>query len=452
METTDSTSSPEKGENKYEPWGDVSDPNTHNPGIFRYLVHGINPIATVMIGSQAHTLVHGDRQTISPEDGDQSINLSNHPEDLGKRVSLSCSLIDQNHYGTWGAAGLIVEAPPENVCVTSPGDMGASGLNRTSLIAKAEHNPILTAERLLDQTHSSSYNEVVVLASRDDQETRLAGFFYKVTEGGEPMDESLAQTMKSHAVRLHLPIVAIPEPNIYAGNNIDRRDNKLHVQFNGKLYWLNDSEARYRFHGTDQRHTSEFIDPETMVNILNYLEKEGLDPLEIKQLREEYALVDKERQKPRVKFDKQGEVDGIEKSSGYGKTEKRMRISKIGYAHWAYFSQEKEQFSRMFASGGTGMMDYTRPTLMLSPQEVENIVQEAIESVSDEEKTKIRAWYNSIKENVAKYCSQNNQRSNIFNVQRADPELNFYLTKFKEFPKKSGSQQQDKGQQDKGKS
>lgn len=407
METTDPTPNPERWENKYKPWGDVTDPGKHAPNKFRYLIHGINPVATAMIGGQASTLIHGDNQTMNPEDGDQSINLSNHPEDLGKRVSLSCSLIDQNHYGTWGSAGLIVESPTENVCVTSPGDMGASGLNKASLIAEAERNSILSAERLLDQTHSSSYNEVVVLASRDDQETRLAGFFYKVTEDGEPIDEDLSRTMKSHAARLHMPIVAITEPNIYAGNKIDHKDDKLSVQFNGKLYWLNDSNDRYRFHGTDQKHNAEFIDPETMTNILNYLEKEGLDQPKIEQLREEYTLADKERQKPRVDYDKQGEVDGMEKKSGYGKTEKRMTIAKIGYAHWAYLSQEREQISQGMASGGMGNIDIGRRPALLSPQEVENIVQEALNKASEEEKTKIRNWYESIKENVVKYTEQN---------------------------------------------
>lgn len=404
METTNSASNPEREENKSQPWGDVSDPNKHDPANFRYLIHGINPIATVMIGGQAHTLVHRNNQTGSEDDGDQSINLFNYPENLGQRVSLSCSLIDQNHHGTWGTVGLIVESPPENVCVTSPSDMGASGLNKASLIAKSESSPILSAKRLLDQTHSSSYNEVVVLASRDKQQVRLAGFFYKVTEDGEPMDESLAQTMKSHAARLHLPIIAITEPSHYAGNKITRKDTNLSVQLNGKLYWLNDSEVRYRFHGTDQRHIREFIDPETMANILIYLEKEGLGHAEIEQLREGYTLVDRERQKPRVDFDKLGEVDCIRKNSGYGKTEKRITIDKIGYAHWAYISQEIEQRSQGMASGRKVALS---PVLMLSPQEVEDIVQEAIDDAPEQEKTKIRAWYESIKENVSKYAQQN---------------------------------------------
>lgn len=426
------------------------------PISFAILIHCINPAARMLIGSQAHTLVRGDSQTINPEDGDQSINLFNHPEDIDKRVSLSCSLIDQDHHGTWGNAGLIVESPTENVCVTSSGDMGASGLNKASLIGEARRNPILTAKQLLDQTHPGSYNEVVVLASNGENQVRLAGFFYKVAEDGEPMNESLAQTMKSHAAWLHLPVIAVTEPNLYAGNKITREDNKLSVQFNGKLYWLKAKDNR--FYGIDQKYNAEFIDPETMVNVLSYLQENGLDDLEIEQIRKEYFLADKERQKPRVDFDKQGEVDGIKKRSGYGKTEKRMTIAKIGYAHWAYLSQEKEQISKMMASGVMGVIN---SILMLSPQGVEDIVQEAIDNASsDEEKSKIRAWYESIKENVVKYWQTQNRNqsgpksfdSKIF-LGRA--KLDFDLTKLPKglFNNFGGeSVQHDKSQEDKGKS
>lgn len=59
METISLTPDPEKSDENFKPWGDVTDTNKHNPNNFRYLVHGINPAATMLIGDQAHTLRRG---------------------------------------------------------------------------------------------------------------------------------------------------------------------------------------------------------------------------------------------------------------------------------------------------------------------------------------------------------------------------------------------------------
>lgn len=112
-------------------WGGVSDPNLHNPESFRYLIHGINPMATMNISAQASF-----GKDISEDIGDQSINMTQHPEDLAKRVSLSMSIIDPDHLGTWGNAGLIVEAPVENVVITSPQDSGTANSRPDLLHAK----------------------------------------------------------------------------------------------------------------------------------------------------------------------------------------------------------------------------------------------------------------------------------------------------------------------------
>lgn len=41
METISLTPDPEKSDENFKPWGDVTDTNKHNPNNFRYLVHGV---------------------------------------------------------------------------------------------------------------------------------------------------------------------------------------------------------------------------------------------------------------------------------------------------------------------------------------------------------------------------------------------------------------------------
>lgn len=82
-------------------WGQTTDPVKHNPDGFRYLVHAFNPCA---IGNALilNNLVTQDEGTVTDEAGDQSIDVFKEPERIDERVSLSMSLIDQDHTATWG--------------------------------------------------------------------------------------------------------------------------------------------------------------------------------------------------------------------------------------------------------------------------------------------------------------------------------------------------------------
>lgn len=82
-------------------WGQTTDPDQHNPDNFRYLVHAFNPYArgNALI---LNNLVTQDEGTVTDEVGDQSIDVFKEPERIDERVSLSMSLIDQDHTATWG--------------------------------------------------------------------------------------------------------------------------------------------------------------------------------------------------------------------------------------------------------------------------------------------------------------------------------------------------------------
>lgn len=86
-------------------WGQATDPVKHNPDDFRYLVHAFNPGArgNALI---LNNLVTQDEGTVTDEAGDQSIDVFKEPERIDERVSLSMSLIDQNHTATWGVLAL----------------------------------------------------------------------------------------------------------------------------------------------------------------------------------------------------------------------------------------------------------------------------------------------------------------------------------------------------------
>lgn len=82
-------------------WGQTTDPVKYNPDDFRYLVHAFNPSArgNALI---LNNLVTQDEGAVTDEVGDQSIDVFKEPERIDERVSLSMSLIDQDHTATWG--------------------------------------------------------------------------------------------------------------------------------------------------------------------------------------------------------------------------------------------------------------------------------------------------------------------------------------------------------------
>ena len=413
METTDGTPNPERIEGKVQAWGEVTNPREHNPAKFRYLVHAINPFASSTMPMMALQVQMDRASDINREDGDQSINMFRQPERLGERIALSCSLIDQEHHGTWGKAGLIVEAPAENVVITQSSDAGALVMSKKLLEEQARRNHLFTAEQLLAQTSPMSYNEVVTLANKEGKKVQLAGFFYKVTDDGEAMEEGLARQMRIHAERLNLPIVAITEPNPYGENKVIRTDESLSAHFNGKYFNLRGSDV-WRFRTLDQKGLSSFINPDEIDGVLSFMQEQGLSEDEVRQLREEYTKADEERQKPKLKLDEQGEVQSIEKRTGYGTSERVMRIGKTGYTSWANVMEEGRKIAEMMADPMRPQMARMGPEPMLNPHEVESIVQELLVDASDAEREKIETWYQSIRDNVSQNWQRNQERAGYF--------------------------------------
>lgn len=399
META-STPNPQETDREFQPWGNVSDPRKHNPNKFRYLLHGINPLARSSMGLVAALMQPGQNAEVSKV-GDQTIDLSEKPERLAERVALSCSLIDQDHYGTWGKAGLIVEAPVGNVCITQTSDAGAFVMDKNRLLEQSGRQPLLTADQLLPQTPSGSYNEVVVLADNNSQKVRLAGFFIKNIDG-TPLDEDLAEKFRMHATRLNLPIIEIPEPNPYQENRIVRFKSELSVLFNGKEYSLVGPEER-RFKSNLPRGFSLFSSPAEIKQVLQFLREQGISEAEVKQLEQDYIEVDKRRQQPKVYFDDNGDVLRIEKSEGYGEEEIKINISRLGATKSAALELAKAINRKLNNASGIQRREDHALAYTLALSEVDAIIQEVLQTASGAERQKIEAWYQGIRDSLIKH-------------------------------------------------
>lgn len=254
----------QEGPKEGEWWGGVTDPNEHNPKRFQYLVYAFNPFArSSKLSFVISDELSGPYQTNQSE-GDQSIDLFAEPERLAERVSLSMSLIDENHTGTWGPGGLIIGAPIPNIIITSPTDVGAHNSSEEHLRRQAHNRTLLSPDQLLQSTPptSYSYNEVVALARTESgEQLQLLGFFIKVDKNGRPIDPIVAEKMKEHSERLGLPLVEIQFQGLYEQEMFEIKENDIWANYKGNRYNLGSDDPSSAFFAYDYKASTFFPSP-----------------------------------------------------------------------------------------------------------------------------------------------------------------------------------------------
>lgn len=204
--------SPESGPTNHdlpqEKWGDVTDPAVHDPDNYRYVVHALNP-GIRSYRESMRRIAAEDPEYEAVDGKDPATDLYNEPERIRERIGLLGSLVDHEHHGTYGHAGLIVEADPDAVIYTAPYDAGSWTHTISALRETGKSHDSLTADQLLAETNPNAHNEVAMEAGR----VALAGFFYTYNRGmfGRKVPTSRTDTkhFKKQAKRLGLPIVGI---------------------------------------------------------------------------------------------------------------------------------------------------------------------------------------------------------------------------------------------------
>lgn len=399
-------------------WGGTTDPRFHDPKKFRYLVHALRPYGNPP-QALASLYVGLDEIEYSQQFGNQKINLIEQPEQVANRVSLSMSLIDENHTRTFHDAGLIITAPPENIMVTSGVDAGTQNSSISDLQARKAASPILDGDSLLAATGDFNYNEVVALANIGDSKLQLSGFFYK-TVCGRPKDETLTEVITGHANRLGLSVVEISEPSPYSKDEFIN-DNTTAIHLNGRRYLISQGDA-YRFIVFNESQKDYFISPEELEYVLHVsIDRSFIDDKQAETIRQAYAEHDKDRQTPKVFFDDNGEIDNIRYFTGYGESEVRISIDKHGEAKKENLAKEKN-YGVLTLSGSQGshnmsMFDFTE---FLSWEESEQIIHRAIAPLNEQLRQKVLNWSESVtsevKRNYIWYRRHKDDRSPTSNL------------------------------------
>lgn len=402
-----------KEEPTIEAWGNTTDPKRHDPSNFRYLVYGINPMAKLTVPSVMHQEIsdrvdRGESVDNSIRAG-QAVDLLAHPEELSKKVSLSMSLIDQGHLGTWGSGGLILQVPQGNVLLTSGEDLGAANWNIDRLRERGKKEPPMEAEALLQETTPSRYNEVVAATQTENGSIQLQGFFIKTNVDGDPISQTLADEIRKQADRLHLPVVPIKEYSPYSEDKVIETDKRIEVWMGGKVYTLYlqpnyppGSEGKWEFKVYDQK-SSRFMSSGELEGVLQFGQTKGLQSA-VEEIRAKYAEADSERQRPKIELDEQGNIKSIKHRAGYKDNEEELIISRGGSVR-NNLKKYSERISRVFYSTGNEARisrndDVFQGWSYLSPYEVKQIIDEVRRNMPPDEQEKLDKFALEISEKV----------------------------------------------------
>ena len=378
--------------------GDTTDPTQHDPTSFRYLVHSLNPYAALNILYMLSSV--GASTDPSHGDGDQSINMYEQPERVAERISLSMSLIDQDHTATWGHGGLIISAPEENIVLASRTDADAHNNDKNFLLEQSVRHGVMSAEQLLATTSPRQYNKVVALADNDGSKLETIGFFYKVTSKGEPVDLVIAQQMRMHAERLGLPVVEILQENKLGEDRVDRStddDQKvLAIVYGGERYLL--SNSYYRI--LDEASSFRFASPEEVSAALQFaVNVNKMTEAEVQQTLADYAEVRERRMTPTAYYDDEGNFEKIVYYEGYGDDELRVTLDNSGYIRRVNTKRESEKRKRAML-GGFVRRDTQNRSIPARPHKADSMVKRAKEGLDEAQADELQHWYDKCREAI----------------------------------------------------
>lgn len=386
-------------------YGGVTDPARHNRSRFRYLVHGINPFA--VLNSQLAKKTGLEQGVMyDPAWGDQSISAYEEPEHIGDRVSLSMSLIDQDHTDTWGCGGLIIAAPPENIVLTSPSDAGVDNHNRPQLLAMRQANPPMDGDKLLSKT-DQAYNEVVALGEYEGQRLQTIGFFIKVTEQCQPYDSALAERLRREASRLSLPIVSIIQPSMFKKQSAERTNTLASIHVDNWRFNMSFGENPCVTALNETGHVV-FPKPSRIRHALLAARSAGiLSDEEMKLIAEGYRASIDERRTPKPVYD-DGKLIRLDCIVGYEENERTLIVARDSAVS---FNLRAEIQAAQYALQGRRHTSSRRP---LGVTITDAIVDRACAALDNETAQKVRAWYGNNRARLAQNFANRQEHDDMY--------------------------------------
>lgn len=322
------------------------------------------------------------------------------------------SLIDQEHTGTWGEGGIIVEAPDENIVITFPTDAGSHSSSKEFLKKQTQGQLRLSGEQLLKSTSDEIYNEVVAFAKSQSGKTlRLKGFFIKVDKRGQPTDPLIAEKMRQHARRSNLPLVEITVKGRYEQEMFKIAENSIYAHFKGNRYNLGSEDPEFAFNAYDDRTNTFFPSSQEIREVLaHFVEHGDIDETQAQQIREKYEIADINRKSPKIEYDpKTQEISRATIKDGYGKDAIEYWLNPSGYC----WKVNMEGFKNALKESGLNpsrprrdAYEYLKYQTPLSGSQVLSILESRKKTMDPEEYEKLLSFFSGIRNKIDQVCNQ----------------------------------------------
>lgn len=389
----------------------ITDPNKHNPENFRYLIHAFNPMSLItkvgMMQAQIGDLNNGE--SFDEQDGNQWIDLYHNPFQIGKRVSISISIIDQDHIGTWWPTWLILWVPKENIVRTASQDVWTSNFSKNRLLEMKKYHSILSGDTILTATNPTSYNEVVAFAKSEEAwEIQVIGFFAKIDEKWEFIDSSWWQHMQNIARNSSLPFIKIPASLDTKNHSFISNDTYPAIfYYKWKRYYFSsiknpwDAKWTSMFCKSGSKRTPYFLTQEELSEIYEIFR--DIYPEECKKLgtKEEvfaqYEIIKKQYFALKLEYNEDGSIKSILFLSWYWKNTTRYIINQYSAMH----VNVDKQIETITKSTRGGIIDFwNNPWIYTGFDEISREIESRLVNIDEEERDKIRRFVEKNKEKI----------------------------------------------------
>lgn len=183
-----------------------SSPQSYGQKQFRLLVHGIQGDGARAVQHMALIQQHGFNN-------EHHVDLLQSPQRIASKKLISCSIIDQDHRGTFGDAGFILCAPFDNIMAMSPEDRGTDFFKPDETHGKMSTNrQHMYIDALLGSTNTHQWNEVVLSGITEAGKVEIIGAFVKTDRQGTPIDPETADKVKRAAYQIGVPVIDVLQP------------------------------------------------------------------------------------------------------------------------------------------------------------------------------------------------------------------------------------------------
>jgi len=228
-------------------YADLTDPKSHDPDNFCYIVHAVNPASPTLLIAYIH-----EAGEFEPE---QNINLLCYPYLISAKKKISASIVSNEHMKPFGKVFFILDVPWGNILDMDYEDRAIATGTLEEHLAH-QQLPYMRPRELVratrDRATRSTWNEILITGKMGENVVRSigAGIIYDRAADGTVYTPIGADEIKQICSSLGLPLVEFyndlpelkEEPVQYLRNVGERQEVAL--------VSINHDNRRYSFHGS----------------------------------------------------------------------------------------------------------------------------------------------------------------------------------------------------------